>query len=182
MLTCWRLEDDRLKLDNRILVVDEARRAFSPWKASSVQYKLTKTLQYLLSGRTSAETAFAKAFSFELADAEKHRREKASELKSGKIYHRFRITVKTSAFAWKLQHLFSGKYQYYVSWWRFADHRLMTPCMLAVQNCCIFYRKCQGHLGFVYSEISSKVKFGAVVRLWKITYKLKARRNHCSSS
>ena len=128
-----RLEDDQSLLDNRVLVVDEAQKMFFALESfSQASINLTKTLQQinhlLQEERELLQQRLLQSIQFELADAaEKHRR-KASELSPEKIARLLQDVseLKTSALP-ELQHLFSGKYQYY---WLvdedLADHRLMT--------------------------------------------------------
>lgn len=128
-----RLEDDQSLLDNRILVVDEAQKMFFALESfSQSSINLTKTLQqinHLLQEEGELlQQRLLQSIQFELADAAEKHRKKASELSSEKIARLLQDVseLKTSALP-ELQHLFSGKYQYY---WLvdedLADHRLMT--------------------------------------------------------
>ena len=128
-----RLEDDQSLLDNRILVVDEAQKMFFALESfSQASINLTKTLQqinHLLQEEGELlQQRLLQSIQFELADAAEKHRKKTSELSREKIVRLFQDVseLKTSALP-ELQHLFSGKYQYY---WLvdedLADHRLMT--------------------------------------------------------
>jgi len=128
-----RLEDDQSLLDNRILVVDEAQKMFFALESfSQSSINLTKTLQqinHLLQEEGKLlQQRLLQSIQFELADAAEKHRKKASELSPEKISRLLQDVseLKTSSLP-ELQHLFSGKYQYY---WLvdevLADHRLMT--------------------------------------------------------
>ena len=120
-------------LDNRILVVDEAQKMFFALESfSQSSINLSKTLQqinHLLQEEGELlQQRLLQSIQFELADAAEKHRKKASELSPEKIARLLQDVseLKTSALP-ELQHLFSGKYQYY---WLvdevLADQRLMT--------------------------------------------------------
>ena len=128
-----RLEDDQSLLDNRVLVVDEAQKMFFALESfSQASINLTKTLQqinHLLQEEGELlQQRLLQSIQFELTDAAEKHRKKTSELSQEKIARLLQDVseLKMSALP-ELQHLFSGKYQYY---WLvdedLADHRLMT--------------------------------------------------------